>query len=245
MKTPLFLLFFPCLLLLASCNLDEEIKTPDVPTLPDPVPCTAEKGIQPVIFNSLAVGQKSRFVFFSGDNYHDSTDLSIQYHPDTLVMEIIEIDGNGFRVKECITEGSQGHPDVLFPDSVLYYYIKVENGYLRPRRSPENTFSGVYSRLFITREIPLPLANIESQEMQLVGWKTSPANFGLYREGFCENCELNGTVFPYLNFILDNTDMTFDGHGTTWVYALNAGLVRAFYVSAWTGSGRGWDVLPD
>ena len=243
-----FLLVITLLLtILFSCNLNEDPANPQgEPPAPDSLECSPVIGPQQVIFNSLAVGQKSRFVFFTGENYPDTSDYSIQYHPDTLIMEIIDKVDTKFRVRECITSGSQAHGDLLFPDSVLYYYLSVENGYLRPRRAPENTSNSfIYSRLFITREIPLPLEAIDTEAMQLVGWKTAPPNFGFYKEGFCESCELLGRTYPHLNFVIDNTDMATDGWGQTWVYATNGGLVRFFFVSPWTNAGSGWDLLPD
>ncbi len=245
MKTLLPLLVFGSFLLLNACDLSEDPPMQNDPPLLDTLSCTAAPGIQPVIFKALAVGQKSRFVFFTGENYFDTTGQDYQYHPDTLVMEIIDKEGIRFLVRECITPGSLPHNGVPDQDSVLYYYLSVENNFLRPRRSPDNTGAIVYSRLFFTREIPLPLSEITSQEMQLQGWKTAPANSGLYQEGFCENCELNGTAYPYLNFVVDNSDMAVDGPGFTWVYATNAGLVRCFTVNPWTGQGSGWDLLPD
>lgn len=244
MKTWLSLLIFSALFFFASCNLNEDPVKPIGNPGPDSLACTASPGLQPVIFKSLSVGQKSRFVFFTGENYFDTSGLNFQFHPDTLVLEIVEKEGDKFRVRECITPGSQPHADLIFPDSVLFYQLGVENNFLRPRRTPDNT-GIVFSRLFFTREIPLPLDEITSQSMQLKGWKTAPANNGLYQEGFCENCEHNGVTYPWLNFVVDNTDMAVDGWGFTWVYATNGGLVRCFYVNPWTGEGSGWELLPD
>ncbi len=138
MKTWLSLLIFSALSLLASCDLDEDTVDPGDNPLPDSLACTAEPGVQNVIFKSLAVGQKSRFVFFTGENYFDTSGLNFQFHPDTLVLEIVDNEDDKFLVRECITPGSQPHEDLIFPDSVLFYQLRVENNFLRPRRTPDN-----------------------------------------------------------------------------------------------------------
>lgn len=247
MKTSFYLLLSTIVFLLGGCNLQEESGMPHSdPPLSDTSACVTKNGLPAVIFKALEVGQASHFVFFTGENYQDTSEFSIQYHPDTLVMEIVGKDDFGFRVKECITSGSKPNNELLFPDSVLYYYLKVENGYLKPHRTPDSpsgTF--LYSRLFLTREIPLPLAKITAEEIILSGWKTNPVYFGLYREGFCENSMVNNAAYPYLNIVIDNSDMATDGHGTTWIYAPTAGLVRFFAVSPWTNKGSGWDLIPE
>jgi hypothetical protein len=89
------------------------------------------KGAQnpnPIRFDNPAIGQASRYVRFSDSNANDD-DNNFNFIKDTLVLEIVASDSNGFKVKETLTPGSDclsqtGNP--CSPDAIFYYF-KIEN----------------------------------------------------------------------------------------------------------------------
>ena len=54
---------------------------------------------------------------------------------------------------------------------------------------------------------------------------------------------LLGTTYPFMNVLIDDSSMAFDGQGYTMIYETKGRLVRTSVVNWWTLSGVGWDRL--
>ena len=211
----------------------------------DPVPSTAKCNNNPIRFDALAVGQASCYLGLSGENYNSNTADQFVYSDDTLEVSIIAQDGNGFMVAEKF-EYVGLVDDWLKPDkdSVYHYYIKVSNDTLR-FKPINNTY--LFSRIFSYQIVMqgLPLGKYTNQSIEIKGWKTSLPYCECRKEGYIENYDLLGRTYPYLNVLVENTAMTLDGNGETYVFGAGAGLVRASNYSWWSSTGIGWDLLPN
>ena len=81
----------------------------------------------PIMFCGLEVGQKSAYVLLEGNQYFNNEAYDdYQYLNDTLIVEIVAQDENGFLVEESITPDSDPLPDGVYymSDSTYQYYLK-------------------------------------------------------------------------------------------------------------------------
>ncbi len=195
-------------------------------------------------FSSLAVGQKSRYLGLTGEGYSDHQADNYQYTDDTLQLEIVGQDQQGFKVEErFIYIGTVSQWFEYGKDSVFQYYIQVSNETLY--LSPINT-TYFASRIFdyYTHADGLPLAKINSPMVEIQGWLTSLNYCECFHSGYTENYSLFGIAYPRLNVRVNDAPMASDGNGQTFVFSKENGIVRASSYSWWTQSGIGWDLLP-
>lgn len=208
----------------------------------DPEPPTPQSEDH-IRFDQLAVGQKSRYLGLTGKNYHSNSD-DFTYTDDTLVLEIVGQDANGFRVRESLHYVGDVftwlNPD---KDSVYHYYIHIQDDTLRFK-----AVSGNYipSRMveYLISKTGLPLSNFTNQPITLTGWKTNLGYCECRRTGYALDYELFGQTYPRLNVLIENTPMQYDGNGATYAYDKSVGIVRMSTYSWWTSEGFGWDLLP-
>lgn len=209
--------------------------------LPDvPVPASLR-----IRFDLPAVGQASKFIGLSGEEYFSSNNDLFEYSDDTLRLEIVAKDANGFKVKESLHYNGAVHEFLDWEkDSVYLYYLKISNDTLRviPAGAPF-----LQSRIFgyqMTHH-GIPLKKILSPQVEIDGWKTSFNYCECYRTGYTENYTLFGKLYERLNVVVENSPMALDGSGETYVYDKSSGIVRASTYGWWTQSGYGWDLLPE
>lgn len=195
-------------------------------------------------FDNLAVGQGARFIGLNGEQYSSSGVNIFEYTDDTLQLEIIAENANGFLVKESLYYTGEVN-EWLSPDkdSIYQFYIKIVDDTLRFGAAGS---SYLYSRIFgySTSKQGLPLANFSNQTIEIDGWKTKLGYCECRQSGYTENYTLFGENYPFLNVLVENAPMSFDGNGETFVYSKTAGIVRASTYSWWTSTGIGWDLLP-
>ncbi len=205
----------------------------------DPVP-----NLGPISFENLAIGQTSKYLGLWGEGYDNNSNDIFGYTDDTLQLEIVGQDAQGFKVKESFHYVGDVL-DWLKPDkdSVYYYYLEIENDTLRIHPAHGNY---ILSRIFAyhTSKIGLSLGNIASPKIEITGWKTAMNYCECRRIGFAENYSLFGQNYPLLNVVVENSPMSFDGNGETYVYSKSDGIIRFSTYSWWTQSGIGWDLLP-
>lgn len=195
-------------------------------------------------FDHLAVGQKSRYQGLEGSEYYANNTDVFSYTDDTLQLEIIAQDANGFLVEETLHYVGALHPILAYDkDSVYHYYLYVAGDTLRFKPA---TGTYVNARIvgYLTAKNGLPLSDFASPKIELTGWKTSLPYCECRRTGYAENYTLFGQHYPRLNVIVENSPMSFDGNGETMVYAKTNGIVRFSTYSWWTQSGIGWDLIP-
>ena len=220
---------FAVVALLASCKKD--------PT----EPVQTGNNIQ---FDNLAVGQQSKYLGLLGEKYFESTWDDFVYTDDTLVLEVVSHDNLGFKVAESLHYVGDVEPWMAQEkDSVYYYYLNVVNDSLKVQPIGTNF---VQSRIwtYMVENNGLPLLPIQTQKVQIQGWKTDLSYCECYREGYTENYTLFGELYDRLNVVVDNTPMALDGAGSTYAFSGKHGAVRFSTYGWWTQSGYGWDLLP-
>ncbi len=233
MKQPL--LFLALLALLQSCKKDDSQDAPQPQLVPNPIR-----------FDALAIGQVSHYLCLNGHQYHPAiVNSPFEYTDDTLRLEIVAKDANGYKVAETLRYvGAVNDWIDSQMDSTYYYYLRVSDDTLRfiPIGSPH-----VRSRIvaFHAGRLGLPLQKIESPQVDIKDWRTTFPSGADRWEGYTENYTLFGKTYDHLNVIVENSSMAFDGNGETYVFSKNHGIVRSSTYSWWTQSGYGWDLLPN
>ena len=198
----------------------------------------------PVHFDNLAVGQKSRYLLLSGDDYYLQDSFNFDYLDDTLTLEIVDLNNEGFKVKETMQYTGDTHAYLQGEkDSVYYYYFNVVNDTLRITKSGS---LWVNSRIFgyNSAQNGLPLIDYTDHPVEIKGWKTSFPYCECFNSGYTEHYEQFGIHYDRLNVWLQNSPMSFDGSGSTFLYSNTHGIVRMSTYSWWSQSGFGWDLLP-
>lgn len=196
-------------------------------------------------FDSMAVGQSAKYIGLLGENYRSLSTDDYAYTDDTLLLEIVAEDINGFKVAESLRYVDAVDDWMGFEkDSTYFYYLKVENDSLRMQ--PIGSLF-LRSRLFayVAGQMGLPLKKITTPQVSIAGWKTNLPYCECRQEGYTVDYELFGLTYDYLNVIVENSSMAFDGNGETYVFSPNHGIVRSSTYSWWTQSGYGWDLLPN
>ncbi|HNE30202.1 MAG: hypothetical protein U0U46_19145 [Saprospiraceae bacterium] len=199
-----------------------------------------------VRFAGMAIGQASRFVLFEGESYYDPENFNFIYRPDTLILTVVGLDANGFLIEEKLTPGSASlHGAQYTPDAAetFRYYFSVEQDTLHQKAVPGQG-AWPQTRLAIA-PLTLPLAPFQSPEADIIGWKTDLMNYDFYWSAIDPDYVLFGIYYPDVNLLSDNRLMSPDGPGNWCAYSAASGLIKSATYSSWTGSGRGWDLLPD
>jgi len=209
----------------------------------DENPTVISPYINPILPSAMKVGQKSRYLMLKGENYFELGAYDdFSYLPDTLIVEITAQNGVDFTFKEYFTKGSLS---VSYPGYIMYdtnavtYLARVENDTFKTIQN-----NNQYSRLFHYNNVALPLAHINNNLTTIKGWKTTLAYTESYVNAHATGYNLFGKAWAFLNIIIDNRSMAFDGPGATFMYEGEVGIARTGSYSWWTQSGYGFDYLP-
>ena len=194
------------------------------------------------------IGQQSRYVLFRGEDIKDDENFAYEYLADTLAVEIVAEDENGYMVKEFLTSGSRslnGENNVAFADSTWYYYIYVD----QEDRSLKVKQRGNYYRtrlffLYNENERGLSTQQIASPSTEIIGWKTTMPFEKELVSARVTGFDMFGQDYESLNVVIDNRPMHDGLPGSTHVFSLEDGLIRSAEYSDFDGKGYGWDVLP-
>ena len=225
------LVFLALLTSLSACKKDSPLDVPE----------PASKNIR---FDLPAVGQVSRYLGLAGEDYYTNNYDHFEYSDDTLRLEIVAKDNNGYKVAETLHYVDVVHSWLDWDkDSTYYYYLRVTNDTLKVIPIGETYLR---SRIFAYNlsQQGLPLKKIESPEVEILGWKTSFNYCECRQTGYAENYSLFGKTYDRLNVIVENSAMALDGNGETYVFSKPFGIVRFSTYGWWTQSGYGWDLLP-
>lgn len=212
--------------------------------------CTKDPADQPipkannnVKISNLQIGQKTRFIRFTAQPC-DPITLPV-YVKDTLVLEVIGIQGSEVTFREYYTPnsislltppgGPDAHPYGNTDESKLF--AKIENTGL-------NIYSvsdpGLVSRLF--PRLPFQLsttANVDTARV-VKDWFIKQDG---KTAGYITNYQQRSVSYPTLNVATDYDNMAVEGLGFFHLYEPNGGIIRsAFLFSSCTESG-GWDFL--
>lgn len=220
-----------CTIIFWACK--HELSLPQ----PDPV-----SNPNPIRFDQLNVGQKSRYLCLWGNAYLSPENNYFGYFDDTLQLKIIGQNDQGFEVEETLHYvGVVPHSFNPTKDSVFRYYLKIEGHSLFVRKNGQPF---LHSRIFgfHTSMDGLWLPNFGAPEVQILGWKTSLGYLASRKTGYTENYTLFGYTYPRLNVLVENSPMAYDANGETYVYSKTSGIVR--FSTYNIGIGIGWDLLP-
>ena len=209
----------------------------------DPIKIIEETKVN---FENPKVGNFSHYVLLQGENIRDRDNNSYEYMTDTLRIEIVDIDENGYLIEETLTAGSaslNGENNVSFPTQTISYYLNISDEMV----SIKNLHTRIKSRLFfMPDEIEgLQTAKYEDLEVKMESWKTSLPFQTKFQLAFLENFELLGKMYDHLNVVINNDPMKDQLSGYTHIYSMKDGLVRSSSYSAHTDKGFGWDLLPE
>lgn len=196
-------------------------------------------------FDSMAVGQKSKYLGLLGEEYFANNNI-FHYTTDTLIWEVVGQDANGFLIRESMKYVGSEPESPWFAytkDQVFEFYLNFDNDTLRVTEPGKDFLS---SRLvgYRTDDWRLPLNEFNSDYLQIEGWKTSLGYCSCRREAYTVDYEQLGATYPRLNVLVDNRAMAFDGNGETCIYSKRYGIVRFTLYSPWTQRGEAWNLLP-
>lgn len=219
-------------LFLSSCKKD---------CTPLPLPYSGN----PIRFDALEVGQTSRYIGLTGEKYHANNNEQFSYTDDTLEVAIIAHDANGYLVAESMYYSGDVSSWLQHnKDSIFHYYLEITDDTLHFKPVGSNF---LMSRIFEYQigKQGLPMGKFSNNKLAIEGWKTSLPYCECRQTGYVENYSLFGFEYPYLNVLVENSAMSFDGNGETYVYAASTGIVRFSTYSWWTSDGIGWDLLTE
>lgn len=196
-------------------------------------------------FDSMAVGQKSKYLGLLGEEYFANNNI-FHYTTDTLIWEVVGQDANGFLIRESMKYVGSEPESPWFAytkDQVFEFYLNFDNDTLRVTEPGKDFLS---SRLvgYRTDDWRLPLNEFNSDYLQIEGWKTSLGYCSCRREAYTVDYEQLGATYPRLNVLVDNRAMAFDGNGETCIFSKRYGIVRFTLYSPWTQRGEAWNLLP-
>lgn len=225
------ILLFPlfCLCFLIACQ--------------DKEPLSSGKPGQ-INFSQMAVGQKSRYLGLTGNDFYIKNNPDFKYSDDTLELEIVEEHAQGFKVKETLHYVGAVDQGWQNPDSVYYYYLTISNNRLKA-----TAVNGPY---FSSRILPkqpdawdgLPLNDISTKIIGLGGWTTDLDYCQCLTDGYAENYTLFGKTYPKLNLLINNIGLNTETNGETYLYSKTNGIVRYSNYYYGTQKGVGWDLIP-
>ncbi len=224
---PTFLFICFMGLMLLSCQKEQEFGQPTL--------------TNKINLGDLKVGQKSRFEFFSFDQ-EGNVFSERQFHPDTLVVEVVGETTSGFIVEERLSEGSMLWNDAENPFSEVIQHIWISRSDTL-RIDPIPGQQDLDSYLFHYRVSPFPLSPYQQEEIDLFDGLPSGPYMPYARESFVRDATLNDFEIEHLNVYLDWHAMAFDGPGVGYYFQPNRYLFQTIIVYAWTGSGKGWRLL--
>lgn len=196
-------------------------------------------------FDSMAVGQKSKYLGLLGEEYFANNNI-FRYTTDTLIWEVVGHDANGYLIRESMKYVGPEPESPWYAytkDLVFEFYLNFDNDTLRVTEPGKDFLS---SRLtgYRTDDWRLPLNDFNGDYLQVEGWKTSLGYCSCRREAYTTDYEQLGAAYPRLNVLVDNRAMAFDGNGETFVYSKRYGIVRITLYSPWTQRGEAWNLLP-
>jgi hypothetical protein len=205
MKKILHSLPILCFILLTACE-----KPSEIPLAENPVSANR------IQLDNLQVGQKSVYTRAASCQHHVKSDTTFKSLKDTLVLEIISSDANGFLVKETVNQLSPicGYKETSSPSP--FFFTLKKTGDSLTSQTQFGTDSRV-SQIYSNRTIPLrPMtSNLKKLDKWLLPELTADTYWGstdpIIRDNFnfgTANIWWNGTSIvvdgPYRGLIYNN-----------------------------------------
>jgi hypothetical protein len=210
-----------------------------------------ENDWNPIRFDNLQVGQKSRYIRLKGESRLGEAPYNFVYLKDTLVLEALATAdfGEGITLTEYLTPGSEvfskpeAERNINGGTGVYTFKVQVKNGALILLKQAPGT---PLPRLFMSGIEKLPLAPIQQPDIAFTGWQPDIEQLADLNSGRVKNHKQLGVVYPALNLVRDYRPMTYDGPGHFQLYSAENGIVRAGWINPWQAfAGQAWDLLPE
>jgi hypothetical protein len=184
-------------------------------------------------FQSLEVGQQSRYLAFEGEKPWEEQP-PFRYLKDTLIVQIVGKTGELFQVEEYRTSA---------PSDLLYYAFRIENDTLQVDLTPRNNYTESWLFSSIWDTIKLPLQQVNSPIIQLKGWNIPVFSESSPAMGLLERHEQLGNIYNTLNVYFDYGPIAYDGTGYYFMYNQEFGIVRNVSLNPWQAKSLGWDLI--
>jgi hypothetical protein len=228
MKKILQLLLVICLTSLIAC---EKAST----TIPD-TPSVSGNLIQ---FDNLQVGQKSVYIKAISCQHYIASDTTFKMTQDTLTLEIMSKDGNGYLVKESVNQSTPYcyKGTVGYPMPYVFYLNKVGDSLIM--KVPINSDSRV-SQIF---SFNLPLKAVTTNAKMLNKWllpELSSTNYW----GFVDNVIRNNTNLGTATIWWHGSATVVDGPYNGLVYNSKYGIIARIGLGSMLPVGSIWYLKP-
>lgn len=235
MRTMTLLALCALVTLMSACKKDKS-PSEDTSHLSDGV----------VRFDQMMIGQRSQYILLKGDNYKDPANHNFEYFKDTLEIEVVAEDENGFLIKERLTDWSASVTDAIpmvpYADVTFYYYLRTDGNTVKMTEMMDYH----RARLFFFGEdypLELPLDAVPSTKVAMESWKT---DFPYKEERnvlAIPQLTLNGELYENAIALIDNRPLLKELPGQTHVFSPEFGLLRSSQYSYSTRIGFGWDLI--
>jgi hypothetical protein len=199
-----------------------------------------EKAVDPEIlgskinFSNLQVGQKSQYISRKTAKWTNTNDADFQWGTDTLTVEIVSQDQNGFRVKESVV------PDLTMGPlgNRTFYYLKVVGDSLFVSKDATDVSN---SRLFRSVNTRFFIRDFASPNMTLAQWTTTtPPNLVDDYTGFTTNFKYLNATFGRVNVDVRRRPMQWDGEGKFFIYSPMEGILVSAINGSFNPAGTAW-----
>lgn len=224
MKNVLHLIF--CIIGFASCTtVDEKELEFDLSTV-----------YNQINFEKPLVGQVSTYIHFEGSDL-GSSNSSIVYTGDTLLVSMIAKSGNSYTFQEQITNGSEVY-EVANSYIVGHDAIKTSNWEI-VNDSLVLTSGDTFMYWPGRKSLPFTLSDAALNK-SLREWGTSTISFD---DPFnIRNGRINSFNYDDIICVYDVLDTFIDGDGFEILYNKPFGIIRSSRFGAETLNGFGWDL---
>jgi hypothetical protein len=214
-----------CLILLAACE-----KSGDNIIDENPVSSNI------IQFTNLQVGQKSTYIKWATCGYNKPSETVFEATMDTLSIEILSKDDNGFLVKESLNQETYSciKAPISYPQPFLFYLKQVGDSLMvKNKLSTDSRLS----RLFSNKN--LPLKPVTTNLKNLNKWLLPELTADTYW-GFNENIVRNTTNFGKANVWWDGTSIVFDGPFRGLIYNNQNGIIAHIILGSQLPHGIIW-----
>jgi hypothetical protein len=217
------------LILLYACEKSSEITIDENPISSNLIQLT-----------NLQVGQKSTYVRWGTCSYNKPSDNLFEASTDTLLLEILSKDDNGFLVKESVNQETYSciKAPISYPQPFLFYLKQVGDSLIV--KNKPSTDSRL-SRLFSNRN--LPLKPVSTNPKTLNKWLLPELTSDTYW-GFDDNIVRNNTNFGKANIWWDGTSIVLDGPYRGLIYNNQNGIIAHISLGSQLPHGIIWYLQP-
>lgn len=198
-----------------------------------------------ISFESPAIGQVSRYRRYVGERPFFWIKC-FEYFNDTLVIEIIGKDENGWILKDYYTPGSEvftgtdSSYEAKYASKIEEFYLKVNIDTITMFLIDDNDPLTWENRLF-TISSALPVGGVTKFVQKC--WKVETDSLACPLAGSVKSYKHLGNNFDNLMVAKAGCMSGSDGPDFIYAYSMKLGLVHFEQLSMWDGMGYGWNLI--